>query len=398
MGIFDGLQRTDADVAQQNVPTGFFAQMMAARGMPIGGRRAKRQQELFSGILNEEIEAGAGDATSVDMAKMLPEAYFRAARRIETLGNPEAAQKLYQAGVAARDANDKRDADLAKLKADTALVEAETEYTKNLKGRTGGGADGYSSAVAEQVQIKNEALAAEGKPPLTSAEINEIYRQASLTSAGAQVPRQTEGERAITSEQAGQVAASTSLGNEGIKGLLEFETQARAARTNIRSVGRSLEQLNEGLRTGTAANVRQWVARAVATFLGEDPSAETVNTDAFMATAGPRILAEARKLAPVTELDLTKIEQIVGAGLSNATPAALREVLQEIYMAQSSIIEGYNEQLAGMSAYYGDVKARAMKPITFDQIDFSPPQPSAPTGAPGQRIRIRVDENGNVVQ
>ena len=56
-------------------PQGALAQMLAAR-------QTQRRQELTSRVVNEEMEAGLGAGDSVNVGQAVPEAYFRAARRL----------------------------------------------------------------------------------------------------------------------------------------------------------------------------------------------------------------------------------------------------------------------------------------------------------------------------
>jgi hypothetical protein len=440
MGMFDGLRQTDAEIAQKDPPTGFFAQMMASRGMPIGGRRAKRQQELVTKILNEEIEAGAGDNTSVNLTEVMPNAYFSAARRMAELGGTEESQKLYAAGMSALTATEKHRADLnlARAQAEN-LDEAPTEYLETLRKRdelalqlgkfaadspTGVALQSRLTALNERLTLLNQRGATDGMPreivlagqfdkdrattgePGTAERIWDRERQTSSRAQDYAVyvrQAQAAGDTPVpftqfTPEFQAQLTAGQESGGTVIKSLNADEKTAIDATSSISSIQASLNLMNEGLRMGPGADLRQWVARASATFLGDDPSAATTNTDAYIASSAPRVVEIVRALAPVTDQDKDYIQAAVGGNLNVATPEAMRKLLEIAYRSQTRKIENYNNRLSRLGPNYLSI-AGAFDPIEVPQVDFTPP--ATPATAPGvapQRVRIRVDANGNVVQ
>lgn len=384
----------------------------------------RREQEVISRTLNEEIEAQIGDSTNVDMTDVLPRAYFNAARRIAALGSAQAAQQLYQAGMQTLESTTKYRAELDHLKAETDdLNEAQGEFLETTRQRdaltvqaaqfaegtpTG---DAVRRRVAEldaRLAVLNERGVNTGAPPReivlgakfeADREANngqpgaaeQVWRRERMTAKNPQSyalyveQGGKESYESWTPTFEGQINASQTLGGEGMKSLFDLEGKAQEARASLQTVKNSLNILNEGIRTGPLVDARQYIARGVAEFFGDSPDQVTTNTDAYLAAAGPRVLAVARALAPVTELDLTRVEQIVGAGLTTS-PEALREVLKIVGQAQGQLIERYNKRLSTLGEHYLDV-ADAFAPIEAPQIDFSPP-----------RIRIKVDDNGNVVQ
>jgi hypothetical protein len=441
MGMFDGMRQTDADVAQSGAPQGFFASMMAARGMPIGGRRTARQQELVQKYLNEEMEREVGDATSVDVTKALPNAYFNAARRLAAIGGTEDAQKLYAAGMQAAQTTAEHAASLAHTKAQTSdLDEAPTEFLETTRQRdmlaeqaqkfaedtpTGAalrkrigeldarltvlnerGAGSTAALPREVVLAQNmtaERRAADpNAPPVTTEEIWNRERQ---TSQRAQdyaiyVEREVGAGRApvsytaFTPEFQGQVAAGAEGGKRAVTRLDEDEELADQSLASIGSIKNSLDLLNEGVRSGTLTGTRQAIARAAATLLGEDPSAATVNTDAYIASSAPRVVEIVRALAPVTDQDKDFINAAVGGALDVATPEAMRKILEMAYRTASGKVERYNTRLSVLGEEYTEI-AEDFRPRELPKIDFG-----APAAAPAaqQRVRIRVDAQGNVIQ
>lgn len=412
----------DAQVMQSAPPSGFFAKMMESRGMPIGGRRARRQQEIVSRTLNEEIEAGVGDATSVDLQKVLPQAYFNAAQRIAALGNATEAQQLYAAGMKALQTTAEHSANLAHLRAETNnLDEAPTEYLETMRKRdqlsaqiakfpegtpTGDAVRRQVGELNERLELLNSRTAAAGGEPDRIIQLarefeatraanggkpgtaEQIWLRERDTSNRAQsyakyvADEQAAGRKPVPYAQwtptfEGQVSANTTLGEVGMKRLDTEEQTAMQSVASISSIGNSLNMLNEGVRTGTAAGFRQGVARAAATFLGDDPSSETVNTDAYLASAAPRVVEIVRALAPVTDQDKAYIQQAVGGDLSAATPEALRKILEIAYRSQTAKVQRYNDKLNNLGEKYQDV-AGVFEPIEVPTLDFTAPAASRP--------------------
>lgn len=413
---------------------GFFGQMFANRfGIDLGARQRKRQQEVVSRVFNEEIEAGVGDSTNVDLQKVLPEAYFNAARRIAALGNATEAQQLYSAGMQSLQTTSEHAAKLAHLRAQANdLDEAPTEYLETMRKRdalaaqvakfpegtpTGDAIRRQVTELDERLEILNSRAAAAGGEPDRIIQLarqfdadreagggkpgtaEQIWLRERDTSSRAQdyakyvQAEQAAGRKPVPYDQwtpsfQSQLSASTTLGEVGMKRLDEEEQTAQQSVASIGSIKNSLDLLRSGLRTGTLAGVRQSVARAMATFLGDDPSAETVNTDTYVASAAPRVVEIVRALAPVTDQDKAYIQQAVGGELSAATPEALAKILEIAYRTQAAKIQRYNDRLSELGDTYQDV-AGVFDPIDVPQVDFS---------APSQSTVIKYDSQGRRVQ
>ena len=174
--------------------------------------------------------------------------------------------------------------------------------------------------------------------------------------------------------------------------LFDLRSKAQEARGSLATVKNSIDILNQGVRAGPGVGARQYMANAMAEFFGDAPSEITANTNEYLAASGPRVLAVARALAPVTDLDLNQVKQIVGADLSNTSPTALRNVLKMISDAQSQIITDYNAQLGSLGSHYDEV-AETFKPVKGIEIDFTEPA-RLPEGVTEEDIQVTMQEEG----
>lgn len=407
MGIFSRLGQPPTDQESvQDPPKGFFATRMG-----LGGRQAARQQEFISNTLNDEIAAAIGDSNDVNLQEVLPEAYFNAARKIAALGNSTEAQKLYNAGLTAVQTTAAHAANLAHLKAQTSdLDEAPTEALETIRQRDalaeraqqfgedtptgaalrrrvaelderltvlnerGVNAGAIPREIQLATQMTRERAAAGDNTPVTT---EEVWRTERMTSQRTQDYRQyvEDGGKEPYDKWILKFEGNRSANQEApqldLKGLFEDEGTAQAAVASLNSIKTSLDLVNEGVRTGTAAGLRQSVARAAATFLGDDPSTATVNTDAYIASSAPRVVQIVRALAPVTDQDKEYIQAAVGGALNVATPEAMRKLLEIAARSQTRNIEKYNARLARLGDQYEEVNLPA--PIEAPVINFAPP-------------------------
>jgi hypothetical protein len=106
--------------------------------------------------------------------------------------------------------------------------------------------------------------------------------------------------------------------------VAERQTEANVARDAISANRTALEALNEGAKSGSAGKFFQSV-RKVAGAFGVDPEGK-VPTEKLAMALGENILANARKLAPVTENDLKLLEDIKGS--LNTEPQNLVRMLE----------------------------------------------------------------------
>lgn len=420
MGFFDNFRqpRTDQEVASSGEPpSGFFAQAFAARGMPMGGRRAARQKELTTRILNEEMESTLGAGDSVNVGEAVPEAYFSAARRLQELGSSEHAQQLYQAGLAAKDKFNTQAVELDKTRAETRqldeapgpflpvlqkrdeLVAAIAKFPEGSPTHTAmqRSIDDLNSQLAEQnappgtgtsagvarIAEENRARAREGKPPLSSGEVRQRFLEMDSTSSDEQAYETYVRQGGTRSKEAwlpeyvaGRSAAAK--GGEGLAPrLTALEETAAGGVQQLAAVQNAIGILNEGALTGTGADVRTWTARALGTFLGDEVppevQAQAANTDAYIAAVSPLVLARVRALAPVTAEDRSYIERASGGQIA-MSEEALRKVLEIAARSASSSIERYNRGLSNLGDEY-KVLQGLYEPLPVPTLDFTKPAP-----------------------
>jgi hypothetical protein len=107
--------------------------------------------------------------------------------------------------------------------------------------------------------------------------------------------------------------------------MKSWQEKAAAAKEAIQANGLALEALSRGAKSGGLEGFKQAV-RGVAQGFGIDTEKYTETTELQMAL-GNAVLANARKLAPVTAEDVKRLEQILGS--INTDPAALQKMLTE---------------------------------------------------------------------
>lgn len=395
---------------------GIFEKMFQARGVDLGGRARQRQKDFIANTLNSEIEAQIGDSTNVDLQKVLPEAYFNAARKIAALGNSSAAQELYNAGLSAVQSTATHAANLSHIKAQTDdLNEGMTEFLETTRQRdmlaeraqqfgedtpTGAALRRRVGELDERLKVLNERgvgsqaipreillaqqMTAEraeqgNSTPVTTEEVWRRERDtsqraqdyANYVEGGGKLPYKEWTMRFQSDLSANQEAPQLDL-----KQLFEDEKSAQDAVTSLNSMQTSLDLINEGVRTGTAAGIRQSVARAAATFLGDDPSQATINTDAYIASSAPRVVQIVRALAPVTDQDKEYVNAAVAGALDAGTPEALRKLIEIASRSQTRNVEKFNARLSRLGEQYEQVNLPA--PIVAPRLNFSLPGAAAP--------------------
>jgi len=98
-------------------------------GQMVARKRQREEQQLVSGIANEELEALLGEAgDSVDINRTMGQAQLNAAKRLSALGKHQQAQQLYSSGAAMLNAGTRQNADIDKLysEVDENLASAES--------------------------------------------------------------------------------------------------------------------------------------------------------------------------------------------------------------------------------------------------------------------------------
>jgi len=140
----------------------------------------------------------------------------------------------------------------------------------------------------------------------------------------------------------------------------------------IDSINESRKLLHSDMYTGTGADWQASYGAALQKLGFNFDNDAVANTQAFAATMGQRVLANAKLLRPMTDADVAFLKKIE-AGDVTLTKDALNKELDIVDRAMRKSVEGYNKDASAiMSSKYGDQ-------IPLDlRIDVPPPwQPSA---------------------
>jgi hypothetical protein len=138
-------------------------------------------------------------------------------------------------------------------------------------------------------------------------------------------------------------AAQRKMAYETVEPNLKLKQgEATAARDVLRANGRALEAINRNAQSGGAQDIKQTFRKGLQAFGVNLP--ETADTEQLGMALGETLLANARKLAPVTENDMAQLKVILGS--INTDPVALQRALE----FTSAIA------MKGMKDYQGYVK------------------------------------------
>jgi len=142
--------------------------------------------------------------------------------------------------------------------------------------------------------------------------------------------------------------------------IKERQVGAQVAKDSIAANTTALEALNAGAQSGSAGEFFQAV-RKVGAAIGFDLEGK-VQTEQLAMAMGNHILANAKRLAPVTENDTALIKQIVGS--LNTEPQNLTRIFEIMNAASIKNLQEYGDYIdtatASMPGEYGDI-VRAAK-------------------------------------
>jgi len=122
--------------------------------------------------------------------------------------------------------------------------------------------------------------------------------------------------------------------------------EASIAKAGFASNQRALEALQEGAKAGGGEEFLQSIRKA-AQFFGFT-SVETAPTEKLAMAMGDEVLANARKLAPVTQEDIAQLKQIKGS--IGTDPTALAQMLEFLQAKNFKALHDYNSYLDVMKA------------------------------------------------
>lgn len=129
-----------------------------------------------------------------------------------------------------------------------------------------------------------------------------------------------------------------------------------AAKTAFLDSQRAVEALQGGAQAGGGEALSQWMRKAYQ-FLGGNPKNLTETTNLQQAIGG-QILENARKLAPVTEIDLKQLENILGS--VDTDPSALEKGLAYVASKTFKYMHDFHSYLGEQT----DNAARTADPVT----------------------------------
>lgn len=130
-----------------------------------------------------------------------------------------------------------------------------------------------------------------------------------------------------------------------------------AAKSSYLDAQRAMEAIQAGADAGGGAAATQWLRKAYQ-FLGGDPKNLTETTNLEMALGG-QVLENARKLAPVTEVDLKKLESILGAITTD--PQALAKGLAYVAAKSAKTMHDFHSFMDAQTENVGKTATPAMR-------------------------------------
>jgi hypothetical protein len=173
--------------------------------------------------------------------------------------------------------------------------------------------------------------------------------------------------------------------------IKERQVGAQAAKDSLAANTTALEALNAGAKSGSAGEFFQ-AARRVGAAIGFDLEGK-VPTEQLAMALGEHILANAKKLAPVTENDTALIKQIKGS--LNTEPQNLTRIFEIMNAASIKNLQQYGEYIdtatASMPDEYGDI-LRAAK------IGYNVPNPGGNQTQQMRTMQELVRQGGDVTQ
>ena len=180
-----------------------------------------------------------------------------------------------------------------------------------------------------------------------------------------------------TTQLKGSIASAQQLGDVGMKRLDTQYTDATKAVQSLDAIHQARELLSAGIRSGTAATLRQNIGRALDTLLGRqtDEQSLTSNTDAYVANAGRLVGQVIRAFGSGTGLsdaDRQYAAQIAGGSIE-LTQGALKRLMDIQEKVQKYSIDQYNRQYAKLADKYSNVSDfyEEVKPFTY-QTELPP--------------------------
>ncbi len=365
-----------------------LARAFLLSGAGLQGNLAQAQQSLFAQDLAESQEQRAQQNeilrnTAID------------ARRVRGLlqnNQPEAAQELLN----------QRATRLNSLGVDSS-------DTQNILALL---REGTPSSIQQALGLVTEADQAavsagfiDPDPRFAEATVSEELRGQELQIRQAQLLsrlqeqglRQSEIEQAFPGFQA-SVALAREAAVQGARRINEAVPEAREALQVARNANDQLKLIDQGIRSGSRAAVRNNAARVFGTFLGI-PDDQIEATDEFLARSGLNVARQISSFGAGTGLsdaDREFASRIVGGQLE-LTEGAIRNLVRIQRDLSVEAIRNFNrdvEQLRGVA----DEKTRGILPRLVELPDFaqsvsSATSPASPQASSGSSLQDIIDRN-----
>jgi hypothetical protein len=272
--------------------------------------------------------------------------------------------------------------------------------------KTADDARGDSAGLAEVASI-DEARVREGRPKMTSPEIEKYLQRKQGTSGLVQAYENyqdeggTEGFDLWRQRFASQQAVAQTSGDVVAKRLDKMEETATEGLKTLSAISDGIGLLDKGVMTGTMAEGRLALARTVDTILGRetDETAVSANTDAYIANAGRLVGKAITQFGAGTGLsdaDRQYARQIAGGEIT-MTETALRKALEILSKGATFDIQRFNQRIGGLDAEFKTLSS-LYDPIQIPEMRFTKPGATAPNGAPAGGAVMKFDVNGNLVQ
>ena len=193
----------------------------------------------------------------------------------------------------------------------------------------------------------------------------------------------------VTPDRVGEQALERQAAEQVMGSFKESHTAALDAKNVLKNVSIMGDMLNQGAKTGPLTDVKLYVAKLGETFgLPIDPDAPT---EIALSTLGEQMLADIRKLAPVTQEDIKVVQKIKGGSVTGE--AALRALLKIAEQKAADAIVRHNSNLERLDGTGPATKAlKDTQRVNVYQEEFPVYQagaPSAPTAGGIKFLGVR---------
>lgn len=172
---------------------------------------------------------------------------------------------------------------------------------------------------------------------------------------------------------------------EAAKTLAENRKVVAPYANSLAGIRQVIDQLNKGARTGGGESVLQG-ARKVAQMFGVDIPMTGV-TDNMRSLLGTNMLAEARKVAPVTQNDVDMINKLVGS--IDTDPKALREIMSFMEARYRIALDQHNSQVETARS------VSSGSPTKYEAYRINTRLPELPANVYGFRVLQHMKQAGH---